>query len=69
WTVQNNPMSVTIIAPDCTSADALATGIFVLGPEKGIELIENLPGIEGMIISKGMKMVKSGGWREFEVKD
>ena len=69
WTVQNNPMSVTIIAPDCTSADALATGIFVLGPEKGIELIENLPGIEGIIISKGMKMVKSGGWREFEVKD
>jgi len=69
WTVQNNPMSVTIIAPDCTSADALATGIFVLGPEKGIELIENLPGIEGMIISRGMKMVKSGGWREFEVKD
>ena len=31
WTVQDVPMSVTIIAPDAASADALATGVFVLG--------------------------------------
>ena len=67
WTVQNSPMSVTIVAPDCTSADALATGVFVLGLEKGIKLINSLPGVEGMIIGEGMRVVKSSGWKKFEV--
>ena len=34
--------SVTIIAPDATWADALATGVFVMGPVKGLALIERL---------------------------
>lgn len=33
--------SVTIIAPNCTTADALATAVCVLGPEKGMKLVEN----------------------------
>lgn len=66
WTVQDRPDSVTIIAPDATSADALATGVFVLGPEKGMKLINNLPEVEGMIISEGMKISKSDGWGRFE---
>jgi thiamine biosynthesis lipoprotein len=28
------PMSVTVIAPDCTTADALASGLCVMGPER-----------------------------------
>ncbi len=66
WTVQDIPMSVTIIAPDATTADALATGVFVLGPKRGIELINNLPGVEGMIVSEGMQIVKSRDWHKFE---
>lgn len=69
WTVQNNPMSVTIISSDCTSADALATGVFVLGPVEGLNLIENLSGVEGMIISEGMRIKKSSGWYRFEVEN
>jgi thiamine biosynthesis lipoprotein len=34
--------SVTIIAPDATWADALATGVFVMGPVKGMALVERL---------------------------
>lgn len=66
WTVQDVPMSVTIIAPDAVSADALATGIFVLGPEEGMKLIEGLGGIEGMIVSEEMKTVTSSGWGGFQ---
>ena len=43
-------MSVTILAPDTMTSDALSTTVFVLGPEKGLKLIEMLPGIEGIIV-------------------
>jgi thiamine biosynthesis lipoprotein len=35
---------VNIIAPDATTADALATAVSVLGPEKGLQLIKATPG-------------------------
>jgi thiamine biosynthesis lipoprotein ApbE len=43
-------VSVTIIADNATRADALSTGVFVLGLDKGMELIETLPDVEGVII-------------------
>lgn len=50
----NSSISVTVIAPTCARADGLATAAFVLGPDQGIELLEGLPGVEGMIIAEGM---------------
>jgi len=68
WTVQDTPSSVTIIAPDATSADALATGVFVLGLKEGMNLINSLTEVEGMIISDDMEVLRSGGWEKFEVR-
>jgi len=65
-TVQDVPMSVTVIAPHATTTDALATGVFVLGPQKGMELIESLPQVEGMIVGEGMKRITSKGWAHFQ---
>jgi thiamine biosynthesis lipoprotein len=45
--------SVTIIAPDATSADALATAVSVLGLEKGLALIEQVPDTEAILIPHG----------------
>jgi thiamine biosynthesis lipoprotein len=45
-------VSVTIVAPDAMTSDAYSTTVFVLGPEKGMELIERHPEIEGLIISE-----------------
>jgi thiamine biosynthesis lipoprotein len=42
--------SATIIADNCTVADILATGIFVLGPEEGIQLVDTLPGVEALML-------------------
>ncbi len=61
-------ISVTIIADDATDADALATGVVVLGPDKGMKLINKLKNIEGLIIdsegniitSQGLKNLKGG---------
>jgi FAD:protein FMN transferase len=41
--------SVTIVAADATTADGLATGVFVMGPERGLALVEQL-GIAALIV-------------------
>jgi len=45
------PASVTVIAPDALTSDALATALTVLGAERGLALAESLPGVEALIIS------------------
>ena len=53
--------SVTVIAKEGVAADGLDTGIFVMGPIKGMNLIEQLMGVEGVIVdSEGKVSVSSG---------
>lgn len=44
------PSSVTVIASDCITADSLATTVCVLGPDKGIKLIEDTPRAAALIV-------------------
>ena len=55
--------SATVMAPRTYEADALATGVFVLGPHEGMALIESLPNVEGMIIDAAGGMHVSSGLR------
>lgn len=55
--------SVTVVAPNLAFADGLATGVFVLGPEEGMKLIEELDGVEGMIVAADGSMHVSTGLR------
>lgn len=48
--VADMPASVSIRASDCMTADGLATGIFVLGPDAGIEVLKKIRSVEGMIV-------------------
>ena len=43
--------SVTIMTSSAIIADGLSTGVFVLGPEAGMALIKQLPGVEAVIVS------------------
>ncbi len=55
--------SVTVLAPDATASDALATAVSVLGPERGLELINSLPGTGLLFIQEtkqGHRTVESG---------
>jgi len=45
-------VSVTVIAPDCLTADALATSIFVLGEEKGEALAKKIPDVKVNIVEE-----------------
>jgi thiamine biosynthesis lipoprotein len=55
--------SVTIICKRAIDADALATAVSVMGPEKGLALIENLPDTEAILISPppDFKLTKTTG--------
>jgi len=62
--------SVTVLAEDCMTADVLATAAFVLGPEKGMELLNRVENIEGVIIStlKGKPEIRnSNGLKEIDI--
>lgn len=48
--IVNGVASVTVIAPTCALADAMATSIMVMGEQKGLEWVESKAGIETMII-------------------
>ena len=56
--------SATIITPEAWRADGLSTAVFVLGPEKGMELIESLPDVEGIIIDAEGRRSVSGGIKD-----
>ena len=53
--------STTVITSDCVLADALATAAFVLGPAKGLDLLERTPGVEGILIEDGGGILKTSG--------
>jgi thiamine biosynthesis lipoprotein len=55
--------SVTIVARRAILADALSTGVFVMGPEAGMALIERLPDVEGVIVSSRNEVLVSSGLR------
>jgi len=60
--------SVTVVAPDATTADALSTTLFVIGPQAGLKLLQTLPGCHALwipdtqpispITSPGLKLQK-----------
>lgn len=62
YSVNNGLTSVTILSEDGTDGDALSTTCFVLGPEKGMDLIESMEGIEAMFIADDDTISYSSGW-------
>ena len=59
--------SVSVLAGDCLTADALATALFVLGPDEGLPLLAaRFPGVEAFFIVRdgaaGFEEQASPGW-------
>jgi thiamine biosynthesis lipoprotein len=59
-------LSATVVAENATDADALATAVFVLGVVDGMELVERLDGVEGLIITHDRRILRSSGFGVFE---
>jgi thiamine biosynthesis lipoprotein len=55
--------SVTVMAATTERADALATALFVLGPERGLALAERLPQVEALIVAADGTISVTSGMR------
>lgn len=53
--------SVTILGPDATATDGLSTAVFVMGLEKGLALIDRLPGVDAILIDQNHRLHYSKG--------
>jgi len=69
YPVDHGLASVSILAPTCLEADALATACMVLGPEEALALIERLDGTEiFLLVRDGDQFLekKSSGFPDVE---
>ena len=72
YPVENRNASVTVIAPDCTFADGLATALMVMDAKEGLKLVNGLEQVEVMIMttpektdSSTFETILSDGFRRF----
>jgi thiamine biosynthesis lipoprotein len=54
---------VSVIAKEGVWADGLDTGIFVLGADRGMELVEQLADVEAIIVDRDGRVLVSSGLR------
>ncbi|MDD4900202.1 MAG: FAD:protein FMN transferase, partial [Candidatus Omnitrophica bacterium] len=52
YPVSSKLSSVTVVAPDGLTADALSTSVIVLGKQKGLELVNKFPGAKVYIVQQ-----------------
>jgi thiamine biosynthesis lipoprotein len=53
--------SATVIGPDATLTDGLSTTLFVLGVERGMQLVARLPGVEAVMVDDAGRIYYSDG--------
>ena len=58
-------ISSTIIADKCIDADALSTAAFVLGPQKGLALIESMEEVDTLIIDNNRQIIYSSNMTDY----
>lgn len=50
YPVKNGVVSASVLASTCVFADGLATALMVMGPQKGLALVETIDGVEALIV-------------------
>jgi len=62
-------VSVTVLAPDCMTADGVATALMVMGTDAGLQWLEARPGLEALFLEAtpedGFRQRLSAGFRQF----
>lgn len=52
YPIKHDLVSATIVALDCATADAIATGVMVKGFDEGLKWINTLPNVECLLVKK-----------------
>ena len=50
YPVNNGVVSASVIAPNCTLADGLSTALMIMGSAEGVQLLNRMEKVEGLII-------------------
>ncbi|HHY42516.1 MAG TPA: FAD:protein FMN transferase [Thermoanaerobacterales bacterium] len=66
--VENELMSVTIIAESSIDADALSTTVFAMGLEEGMDFVESIENIDAIFITKDYKVYTTSGVENLNFK-
>jgi len=66
--VENELMSVTIIAESSIDADALSTTVFAMGLEEGMDFVESIENIDAIFITKDYKVYTTSGVEKLNFK-
>lgn len=61
---ENEILGVSIISDKSIDGDSLSTTLFALGIEKGLELVNNTPGVDALFITKDHNLYLSEGFNE-----
>jgi thiamine biosynthesis lipoprotein len=62
---QNGLKSITIMSPNATDADALSTGVFLMGLEEGMKYLESLPEkVDAFFITEDNKIYATSGIKD-----
>ncbi len=74
YPIQHELLSVSVVAPDCMTADAYATAFMVLGLDKAKEIVEKTPGLEAYFICRAedsdtLKIIYTDGFGKLIVKE
>lgn len=59
-------LSVTVVSDHSVQGDALSTTCMLLGEEKGLALIENIPDVEALFVRENQELVRSSGFNKYE---
>ena len=62
--------SVTVVAPDGATADALETTVYVMGPERGLKLVDQTPGAAAIFVRltpEGIKTFESSRFNQVPI--
>lgn len=68
--VDNMVVSATVIAPNCTRADGLATALMVMDTDKALDLVNSLEHTESLILKQegqALRAFRSNGFSEYEM--
>ena len=55
--------SATVLAKEATVADALSTAVMILGQQRGLQIVESLPGVEALVVDEQGAWATSSGLR------
>jgi thiamine biosynthesis lipoprotein len=64
--------SVTVVAPDGATADVLETTVYILGPERGLKLVDETPGAAAIFVrmtADGIKTYESSRFKEIPKRE